>query len=167
MSETVHPDHWSNGPRMGSRGVVIRNGRILLLKYERNGEVLYLFPGGGHDPGETLADNAEREVLEETGLAVEIGRVIAIHENQPSKGISVPEDIRSIYVGDAHRVDFFFERHVIGDAEPNLDVDPDKLHIGFAWVAPKDLDDFPIIPKIADRIRESLGHSGDLLFSES
>ncbi len=142
-------------------------GRILLLKYERDGEVLYLFPGGGHEPGETLAENAQREVLEETGLTVEAGRLLAVHEHQPSKGIEIPDDIQSIYVGDAHRIDFFFECRVVGDAEPHLEVEPDRLHTGFEWVSPDDLDNYPIVPEIGRQLIESLASSGDPLFSES
>jgi 8-oxo-dGTP pyrophosphatase MutT (NUDIX family) len=167
MTEKVHPDHWSNGPRIGARAVVVDCGRILLLKYERDGEVLYLFPGGGHEPGETLAENARREVLEETGLDVEVGRILAVHEHQQSKGIEIPGDLRSIYVGDVHRIDFFFECSVIGEVEPNLEVEPDLLHTGFKWVLPGELADVRIIPEIAAEIVESLGHSGDPMFSES
>ena len=76
----VHVDHWSNGPRVGARGVVIVDGLILLLKYEQDDETAYLFPVGGHEPGETLAETAHREVLEETGLTVEVGRLLAVHE---------------------------------------------------------------------------------------
>lgn len=35
------------------------------------------FPKGKCDPGETLAETAEREVLEETGLTVELGPLVA------------------------------------------------------------------------------------------
>ena len=167
LTESVHPDHWSNGPRVGARGVVIVDGRILLLKYERDEEVLYLFPGGGHEPGETLEENARREVFEETGLDVEVGRLLAVHEHQPSKGINIPDDIRSIYVGDAQRIDFFFECHVSGNEQPTLMVESDNLHTGFVWVEPADLEDYPIIPKIENQLRESLAGSDDLLFSES
>jgi len=167
VSNEVHPDHWSNGPRMGARGVVLMDGRVLLLKYERDGEILYLFPGGGHKPGETLAETVEREVIEETGLAVEVGRLLAVHENAPFKEIEMPTDIRSIYVHEVHRIDFFFQCRVPGEAEPHLEVQPDKLHTGFEWVKPDDLDNHPIIPEIGRQLRESLARSSDLLFSES
>jgi 8-oxo-dGTP pyrophosphatase MutT (NUDIX family) len=35
------------------------------------------FPKGKCDPGETLAETAHREVVEETGLAVELGPLVA------------------------------------------------------------------------------------------
>ena len=167
VSESVPPDHWSNGARVGARGVVLVEGRILLLKYERDGETLYLFPGGGHDPGETLAETAQREVLEETGLTVEVARLLVVHEHQPSKGIKIPADIRSIYVGDTQRIDFYFECQVTGEATPNLEVEPDNLHTGFVWVAPDDLESYPIIPEIGDHVCDALARSGDPLFSES
>jgi len=28
MVPEVHPDHWSNGPRVGARGVTIVEGRV-------------------------------------------------------------------------------------------------------------------------------------------
>ena len=163
----VHPDHWSNGPRVGARGVVIVEGRILLLKYEQDDETAYLFPGGGHDPGETLAETAQREVMEETGLTVTVGRLLAVHEYQPSKNVEDGIEIRAIYVSDAHRVDTLFECQVIGDTTPHMNVAPDNLHTEFMWVDLDELDDIPIMPKIADQIRESLGHSGDPMLSES
>jgi 8-oxo-dGTP diphosphatase len=167
MTASVHPDHWSNGPRIGARAVVVAGGRILLEKYERDGEVLYLFPGGGHEPGETMAETARREVLEETGLAVETERLLLIHEHQPSNGIDIPGDIRSIYVGDVHRLDFFFYCSVIGDATPHMENSPDKLHTGFLWATPKELDDVMIMPEIGNRLRESLARVDDPMFSES
>ncbi|MDA1279192.1 MAG: NUDIX domain-containing protein [Chloroflexi bacterium] len=105
--------------RIGARGVVLVDGKILLLRYERGEETLYLFPGGGHEPGETLAENARREVLEETGLDVDVGRLLAVHEHQPSKGIAIPDDIRSIYVGDVQRLDFFFEYRPVAGMNPD------------------------------------------------
>ena len=167
MVPEVHPDHWSNGPRVGVRGVVIVDGLILLLKYQQDDEIAYLFPGGGHEPGETLAETAEREVLEETGLTVETGRLLAVHEFQPSKSVEDVGGLRAMYVSDAHRVDTFFECRVIASTTPHMNVAPDNLHTEFRWVVLDDLDDFPITPRISDQIRESLGHSGDPMFSES
>lgn len=58
-------------------GVVIRDGsgRILMIR-RRNapGVGTWSVPGGRVEPGETLNEAAAREVLEETGLTVSIGR---------------------------------------------------------------------------------------------
>jgi len=48
-----------------------------------------------------------------------------------------------------------------------MNVAPDNLHTEFMWVALDELDDIPIMPKIANQLRESLGHSGDPMLSES
>lgn len=60
-------------------GVVVWHGaRVLLIKRgkpPRAGQ--WSLPGGAQRLGETLAETARREVLEETGLEVAIGEIIA------------------------------------------------------------------------------------------
>ena len=55
--------------RPSVRGILIRNGRILMvhsLKYD-----YYKFPGGGMEPGESLTEGLCREVREESGMMVD------------------------------------------------------------------------------------------------
>jgi 8-oxo-dGTP pyrophosphatase MutT (NUDIX family) len=59
-------------PRVGGRLLIIDpDGRVLLI-HERieHGQVHWLTPGGGLEPGETPREAAVREVAEETGIAV-------------------------------------------------------------------------------------------------
>jgi len=65
------PDH-----PLSVKGVVIRDGRVLLLLNER-GE--WDLPGGRPDPGEDHRTALTREVREETGLDVEVGRLLDEH----------------------------------------------------------------------------------------
>lgn len=60
--------------------LVVDNGRVLLIQEKEksyrdpSGAVIFLwgFPGGGRKPQETLIEAAEREVLEEVGISVEV-----------------------------------------------------------------------------------------------
>lgn len=51
--------------------VVVRNGEILLVRRAvPEGRLMWQFPGGAVEPGETLERAAQREVSEETGISV-------------------------------------------------------------------------------------------------
>lgn len=57
--------------------ICIADGFLLLNKRIRSGFGLYyVIPGGGVDPGEKPSSAARREIEEETGLRVEIGREV-------------------------------------------------------------------------------------------
>jgi len=60
-------------------GAVIRDGanRLLMVRRKnRPAQGLWSLPGGRVEPGETHAEAAAREVLEETGLAVDVGELL-------------------------------------------------------------------------------------------
>jgi len=58
-------------PRVGVGAVVIRDGKILLVKRGSSpGKGLWAPPGGLVELGETVRKAAEREILEETGVTI-------------------------------------------------------------------------------------------------
>lgn len=52
--------------------------RILLALWNEVAEPLWTLPGGGIELDETIEEGAVREVLEETGYDVELGRILGV-----------------------------------------------------------------------------------------
>ena len=68
-------------PFVGVGAVIVDGGRVLLVK--RKYEPLagrWSLPGGAVEVGETLEESIAREMLEETGLEVEVGPVIEVFD---------------------------------------------------------------------------------------
>jgi ADP-ribose pyrophosphatase YjhB (NUDIX family)/2-polyprenyl-3-methyl-5-hydroxy-6-metoxy-1,4-benzoquinol methylase len=65
-------------PRVGANAVIFNAaGQVLLTRRADNG--MWCLPGGHLDFGESLAQTAVREILEETGLQVEVERLIGVY----------------------------------------------------------------------------------------
>lgn len=65
---------------MCGRAVIIKEGKLALIKRIRESEEYYVFPGGGAEPGELPEEAAAREVLEELGIEVKVGRLLVRHD---------------------------------------------------------------------------------------
>lgn len=69
-------------PLVGVGGLIKRGDEIILVKRENEpGKGLWSIPGGMLELGERLQDGAKREVKEETGLDVEIDRLLDVLDN--------------------------------------------------------------------------------------
>jgi len=66
--------------RLGCSAAIFDNqGRVLLTKRRDNGQ--WCLPSGGVEPGESVAEACEREVLEETGLSVRVKRFVGVYSH--------------------------------------------------------------------------------------
>src|SRR6202030_1648245 len=84
---------YPDAPLVGVGGIVIERDRVMLV---RRGHPPLLgewsIPGGVLEVGETLREAAVREVLEETGLTVEVGELLGVFDR-----ISRDADERTLY----------------------------------------------------------------------
>jgi 8-oxo-dGTP pyrophosphatase MutT (NUDIX family) len=128
--------------------VAIRDdwGRILLIHKIDND--LWALPGGGHDAGERITDTAVREVKEETGLDVEILRLVGTYTN-PNHVIAYDDgEVRQQF-------SLCFEGRSIGGT-PREDGTETKA---VRWVDPGELDGLNIHPSMRLRIDHALDTS--------
>lgn len=87
-------------PRIGSAVVVCQGDTLLLAQRAKEpNRGKWVFPGGKIEPFESIQRAAEREILEETGLQVEVGEQIGAFEI-----IRPPDEHRVIIYSWAHPV---------------------------------------------------------------
>jgi 8-oxo-dGTP diphosphatase len=107
--------------------IVDGRGRILVARRLPGShlEGLWEFPGGKVRPGESAEAAVRREVEEEVGLAVE--ETVFLHRQQFR------------YPDRAVEIDFFLARRFSGEPTPRQGQE-------LAWVAPAELDCYPMPP---------------------
>jgi len=102
------------GDRIGKQGklrlgcsaaIFDKQGRVLLTKRQDNGQ--WCLPSGGVEPGESVAEACEREVLEETGLSVRVKRLVGVYSHPDQLTIYSETDKFQI-------VALHFEAEIIG-----------------------------------------------------
>ena len=80
--------------RVRVTGVVVEDGRILLLNQGTDTGRSWSLPGGKLEAGETLAQALVREMKEETGLDVEPGRLLYVCDHVPAEVVHVTFEAR-------------------------------------------------------------------------
>lgn len=123
--------------RLGIKAFIVREGKILIVKekVKRFGKetIIYDLPGGGIEPGENLYEALHREVMEEVGLNIAIGKavgnwdfVIPSFEN-PSFSVQI------ICLG--------YQCQLIGDLKINIDQNPATLENIFdtIWMSKEEI----------------------------
>jgi 8-oxo-dGTP diphosphatase len=123
--------------RLGAYAWCEQDGRVLLCRIVPTGPGggMWTPPGGGLDFGEDPADGAVREVLEETGLTISLGELVAVRS-----AVLEPADTVS-----GHRVQtvgILYRGTVMGG---ELRDEPDGSTDTAAWVSLGDLDDLPAV----------------------
>jgi ADP-ribose pyrophosphatase YjhB (NUDIX family) len=122
-------------PQIAIGAIVINDDALLMVQRAHDpGKGLWSLPGGRVEQGEYLADALRREVLEETGLTVEIGELAGILE--------VPGD-------DLHYVILDYHATVAGDSAPTAGTDASEVR----WVPLRDVAKMDCTPRFVETMR--------------
>lgn len=116
------------------------SGRILLEKRSDCG--WWGLPGGRIEPGESVRQAAIREVKEETGLTVEITRLLGVYSEPAGRIVTYPDNV-------VHLVDIVLEARILSgelscssESEMLEFLDPGQLPTEIVPPAQKPLQDF-------------------------
>lgn len=129
--------------RIGVLGIVVRDGKILLL--HRRGDLdlrpgLWGLPGGGLEKGERIEDALVREMREETGFPVRVGPAVDtwFQINTLTTGERIPFVIAC------------FECITRSTKEPVLDKAEHTEHV---WSTPEDLGRYSLPPRLLRAVK--------------
>jgi ADP-ribose pyrophosphatase YjhB (NUDIX family) len=136
MGKDRGSSHVDFGIRVGA--VVERDGALLLVRHDKPDQDPYwVLPGGRLEPGETIPECAERELLEETGLEGRFAGVLYVSE---------------FFDENRHTVDVTARVEVDEDGEARLGSDPEAEESSEAtlqelrWVETGELEEIPLLP---------------------
>ena len=141
--------------RNSAKALIVRDGAVLLQVCCFDGTEVHLFPGGGQEFEESLAAAVRREVLEETGILVQVGELLWVREF-----------VKRTYHPDTekpgHAVEFFFRCTPEEDA-PIIPVTvPDTDQIDVRWVPFAALPTLTVWPATIQRLLIDWGGEGTL-----
>lgn len=95
-----------------ARGIIIDQGELLVFRLAK-ADNWYSLPGGRIEFGENIEQTIGREMLEETGVKPELGKLLLVHD---------------MAFAERHRIEFFFE---IKNGADYRHIDLDKATHGF------------------------------------
>ena len=126
-------------PQLAVSAAIFREGRILLVRRARSpAKGVYTFPGGRVEFGESLHAAVQREVREETALAIEIVHLAGCREVLPAAS-----------GGGLFVIMSFAARWVAGEPVLNEELDD------FKWLDPDALGDLRVTEELSGIIESA------------
>lgn len=121
--------------------VVIKDGNeILLVRHRKGTRHYWVLPGGRLEYGETFHECAVRELKEETGLDVEVDKLIYLSE------AIAPDRSR-------HIVNVYLTAHVTGGV---MAVGDEPVLAGVDYVPLKELEECTLYPPVGKKLLENI-----------
>jgi 8-oxo-dGTP pyrophosphatase MutT (NUDIX family) len=121
-------------------------GRVLMIHKTDNDK--WALPGGGHEPGESIADTVVREVKEETGYDVEVDTITGTYTN--------PNHVMQYDDGEVRQqFSIAFKARLTG-GQRQTSSESDEVE----WLAPEQIDGLNLHPSMRLRLKHALSDSG-------
>jgi len=130
--------------RFGCSAVIFDETRTKALLTRRTDNGLWCIPGGAMEAGESAAEACIREVWKETGLHVEVKRLIGVYSN-PNQLIIYPDGNK------IHIVVMSFEVEIVGG---ELGLSNETTAAGFFSV--QEMETMPMHGKHKERVEDTL-----------
>lgn len=131
----------ASSPRVRVAALIVIEGRVVCVRQRKGDYSYHLLPGGGVDYRETLEQALIREVREETGLEVVLGKPLFINDTIDPRGRR-------------HLVNITFEATVVGGSleccQPDVAIESVEL------VSPDELCRLDLRPPIAGHLLNAL-----------
>ena len=136
--------------RKAARAIIIEDGKLLLVRRDRESSQYYTLVGGVIDDGESAEQTLAREVREETGLTVTSARMVYVEQH--------PEPYNEQYI-------FLCDVAPHGDVAIQIDSEEAMLNkLGFnthtlVWVNWEALPRLPFLtPRLGEAISKAYKH---------
>lgn len=131
---------------LAAKGIINYEGKILLVRESAKYDVgtqtgKWDVPGGRLDPDESFDQALLREIREETGLSVKIGRPVLVNQVNP------------VVKGEEWQVVRMFFECLTDQADVTLGED----HDAYEWIDPEKYADYPIIENLRPVFEAYLG----------
>ncbi|MCK9795217.1 NUDIX domain-containing protein [Isoptericola sp. 4D.3] len=120
-------------------------GRVLMIHKTDNDK--WALPGGGHEPGESIADTVVREVREETGYEVEVETITGTYTN-PNHVIQYDDgEVRQQF-------SIAFRAQLVGGVKQTSS-ESDEVE----WLTPEQIEGLDLHPSMRLRLEHALSDS--------
>lgn len=130
--------------RVRVTGIAVDGDRILVLNQDNGDGRSWSLPGGAVEPGESMRDALIREMREETGLDVQVGRLLYVCDHQTAHVVHVTFQVRPV-------------GGVIGDITAGTDTRPIR---GVEWVKVARLPELGFTPQFQQLVEDGFPDAG-------
>lgn len=131
--------------RNAARAVIVKDGAVLLVKFDDEHGPHYNWPGGGQDFGESIEENLHREVWEETHARVALQRLFCTYEHMVSEEL--------VRQGIPQYFSMIFLCKLLDGCEPQLPDHPDPNEVAVEWMPIEELQDHLVLPNITTTVQ--------------
>ena len=126
-------------PRVRVAGILIEDGRILLIEHTKNDKKYWLVPGGGVDWGESASAALIREFKEETSLDIEVEKFLFISE-------TIAPDRQK------HVINLYFKIKKVENSSNVMKLGEEKILTDLRFIPEDEIKNIKLYPNIKEKL---------------